>query len=415
MRTDHSSLTWLLGFKEPQGQLARWIEELSQYNMVLQHRAGRKHINADALSRIPYPELQCDSYIPGVKPTELPCGGCSYCKRADSHWGTFTREVDDAVPLTSQGLSAVTRGVVHDARSPGSGSDDRAEPQIPLAGDTVQDLKQNPGIGVSGFSAEETFGVGANNQDRYLEGNTVNCISGTNGASLQTDMAQLQQHKVAELPNAPMGLRSPWDPGSSDDSTYIEIQAEEDGYRVKVCNVEVQRPDFNLACWGFGIAEVQTAQKKDQSLTILLEWLVNNTVPSERDLFLSSPAVKAYWLEKEQFLLIGGILYHQRPEREEKDLVVPESLREEAIRVSHDLPSSGHQGIVRTKARMKEKFYWYGIGKDVTNYIVTCPVCSRNKKSGAYGRVPLQEYQSGAPMERVHIEWSKHGQCVTSP
>ncbi len=35
VRTDHSSLTWLLNFKQPQGQLARWIEELSQYNLVL--------------------------------------------------------------------------------------------------------------------------------------------------------------------------------------------------------------------------------------------------------------------------------------------------------------------------------------------------------------------------------------------
>lgn len=42
VRIDHSSLTWLLNFKEPQGQLVRWIEELSQYNMVVKHRAGKK-------------------------------------------------------------------------------------------------------------------------------------------------------------------------------------------------------------------------------------------------------------------------------------------------------------------------------------------------------------------------------------
>lgn len=53
VRTDHSSLTWLLRFKDPQGQIARWIEELSQYHMVVQHRPGAKHGNADALSRVP--------------------------------------------------------------------------------------------------------------------------------------------------------------------------------------------------------------------------------------------------------------------------------------------------------------------------------------------------------------------------
>ena len=38
IRTDHSSLTWFLRFNEQQGQLARWMEELSQYDMVLEHR-----------------------------------------------------------------------------------------------------------------------------------------------------------------------------------------------------------------------------------------------------------------------------------------------------------------------------------------------------------------------------------------
>ena len=30
VKTDHHSLLWLLNFKEPQGQLARWLEELGQ-------------------------------------------------------------------------------------------------------------------------------------------------------------------------------------------------------------------------------------------------------------------------------------------------------------------------------------------------------------------------------------------------
>lgn len=53
VRTDHNSLVWLTNFKNIQGQLARWLEELSQYNMIIQHRSGVKHQNADALSRIP--------------------------------------------------------------------------------------------------------------------------------------------------------------------------------------------------------------------------------------------------------------------------------------------------------------------------------------------------------------------------
>ena len=56
IRTDHGSLTWLMNFREPQGQVARWIELLSEYHFDIQHRAGRKHQNADGLSRTPCPQ-----------------------------------------------------------------------------------------------------------------------------------------------------------------------------------------------------------------------------------------------------------------------------------------------------------------------------------------------------------------------
>ena len=53
VRTDHSSLRWLLRFKDPEGQLARWLEVISAYDMEIEHRAGRLHGNADGLSRMP--------------------------------------------------------------------------------------------------------------------------------------------------------------------------------------------------------------------------------------------------------------------------------------------------------------------------------------------------------------------------
>ena len=53
IRTDHSSLRWLMQFKNPENQIARWLEILSEFDFDIQHRAGRLHGNADAVSRIP--------------------------------------------------------------------------------------------------------------------------------------------------------------------------------------------------------------------------------------------------------------------------------------------------------------------------------------------------------------------------
>lgn len=57
VRTGHSSLTWILNFKDPHGQLARWLEVLSQNNMTVIDRPCKKHGNADALSRVPGEKL----------------------------------------------------------------------------------------------------------------------------------------------------------------------------------------------------------------------------------------------------------------------------------------------------------------------------------------------------------------------
>ena len=65
VRTDHNSIVWLTRFKNVQGQLARWLEELSQYNFRILHRRGLDHINADRLSRIEDPLLQCECYSAG--------------------------------------------------------------------------------------------------------------------------------------------------------------------------------------------------------------------------------------------------------------------------------------------------------------------------------------------------------------
>ena len=52
-RTDHASLRWLMNFKNPEGQVARWLEVLSTFSMAIEHRPGRLHGNADGMSRKP--------------------------------------------------------------------------------------------------------------------------------------------------------------------------------------------------------------------------------------------------------------------------------------------------------------------------------------------------------------------------
>ena len=52
VRSDHSSLRWLSKFREPTGQVHRWLKQLSQYDYTIVHSPGLTHRNADFMSRI---------------------------------------------------------------------------------------------------------------------------------------------------------------------------------------------------------------------------------------------------------------------------------------------------------------------------------------------------------------------------
>ncbi|GFQ66102.1 RNA-dependent RNA polymerase 1 [Trichonephila clavata] len=43
LRTDHASLAWLLNFKNTEGQIARWIQKLEEYDFEIKHRKGSLH------------------------------------------------------------------------------------------------------------------------------------------------------------------------------------------------------------------------------------------------------------------------------------------------------------------------------------------------------------------------------------
>ena len=316
VRTDHNSLTWLLRFKEPQGQLARWIEELGQYNMIVRHRKGKLHTNADALSRS---TEGINHYIHGVSPQDLPCGGCKYCLRAHSQWAEFIDDVDDVVPISRCELVSAQC----------------VEPRVMGSGET------EPGSPV-------TVEVCIN-----LKSVTISTLTEEGIATLTTKVSNAEERQV----------------------------------------------------WGYSVEEICKAQSEDPDLRLVLDWLILQSEPAENVKFMSSAAAKFYWINKERLCLRDRVLFIKRKDSEEQDLVLPKSLIQVAIQVHHDLPSAGHQGMNRTLHRLKEKFYWYGINKEVETYVATCGVCNQNKKPSRRSRYPLVEYHSGVPMEKVHIDF----------
>ena len=71
LRTDHSSVQWLLKQKEPDGMTFRMQQQLQEFDLNVVHRAGAKHGNAGGLYRMLEEE---PDWMPGEK--EKAFGSC---------------------------------------------------------------------------------------------------------------------------------------------------------------------------------------------------------------------------------------------------------------------------------------------------------------------------------------------------
>lgn len=49
--TDHVALRCMLGLKDPSSRLTRWVLQLLEFEYVVEHKPGKRHTNADTLSR----------------------------------------------------------------------------------------------------------------------------------------------------------------------------------------------------------------------------------------------------------------------------------------------------------------------------------------------------------------------------
>lgn len=63
VRTDNTAVRyWRSMTYQPAGQVARWVEKLQAFDFRAEHRPGKKHCNADGLSRKPFTHcVQCDT------------------------------------------------------------------------------------------------------------------------------------------------------------------------------------------------------------------------------------------------------------------------------------------------------------------------------------------------------------------
>ena len=87
----------------------------------------------------------------------------------------------------------------------------------------------------------------------------------------------------------------------------------------------------------------------------------STTRPTWTEVAREGPDAKSYWAQWDRMVLKDGVLNRQW-ETEAGDsvslqLVLPQGYREDVLNQLQNSPTSGHLGIKKTIARVKERFY----------------------------------------------------------
>ncbi|GFU41585.1 hypothetical protein TNCV_2792951 [Trichonephila clavipes] len=134
---------------------------------------------------------------------------------------------------------------------------------------------------------------------------------------------------------------------------------------------------------------------------------MNLAMEQKKDQDLAKLKLLSNSSKNEEFRFIDGILCRKNfdPDRKLWLPVIPKHLRADILRHFHDAPTAGHLGFAKTYDRIRKRFYWPGMYRNVVRYVMHCRECQRRKSvpQRPPGRlVPIPP--AIAPFHRIGID-----------
>jgi len=381
LRTDCSSLRWLMSFKSPTDQMARWLEVLSQFEFKIQHRSGKKHLNADSLSRIPCDPRECQCYDGRTVLQELPCQGCDACVKKHNSWSDFA-QFNDVIPLFSGGVSQT-----HDQKTRVRRIGIQRVFQVPVWIYLILQFLQSCCAWVLDSMCQTYCGIWK------FSGN---CVGFINRLRFQGN-----PHASPTKPNGLLcsdNFAQKGDINSNLDSTLPDSVKRSSSFGSLKNFCAVNKTPQNMA----------TLQANDPDVGTVLKWFCSSDGRPNRDIVAGySPAVRNLWLHWDLLNVIDGVLFKRHVASdgsESMQLVLPRTLQSEVLHSAHDSNTGGHLGIDKTYSKLRGKFHWYKMKDSVKVHIRSCEKCLRRKRPSKMPKSPLTEYTVGFPLDRISTD-----------
>ena len=342
VRTDHSSLRWIRNFKNPEGQIARWIEVLETFDFDIIHRPGIRHGNADAMSRIPCKQCGMNDHT-GEK-----------VRPGRKNQGHGLNPPDKLIPpiekskvmQSHQGMPAVD------------------SPSVPVANQSNGFLKP------------------ASPLDNVLSNQRASLRkAATPLANSQTHSCPADCNKTSFQNALPVRTRSKVTPAIQQGSNWMTSA------------------DFDLQTF-------KVQQDHDPVTAEVKTWVEQGHRPTFENISFTGVEVKFLWGQFDSLCIQNSLLVRKLESEFSKkcQVYVPTSLRGQVLEECHSSKTSSHLGRRKSFFRLKQKFIWPGMRRDMDDFVSTCQICQSFKVAQKKRRGPQKPFPVGLPLERVCID-----------
>ena len=165
--------------------------------------------------------------------------------------------------------------------------------------------------------------------------------------------------------------------------------------------------------------DIEVVKDRQQQDPVLMKWIAmitdtksnNDTQSGSKESSSTPREVERMFVDKRGILCLrfnGSQRSPRHPagRKEYNRIVLPESLKAEALSLLHDSPLAGHMGQRRTWQKARDVFWWPNMKQDVMEYVRGCDRCSMNKYNLKPNRAPIQETDIPAkPMEALQVDF----------
>ena len=183
----------------------------------------------------------------------------------------------------------------------------------------------------------------------------------------------------------------------------------DESHRVRAIHLEDSTQQETDGSWLESVTaeELAEAQNQDETLREVRNWLTKGSRPSWKEVKATTRELRAIWHAWDNLRLRQNILFHVSGSGEEvvddRQAVAPKDIRHRIFYLLHNLKLGGHQGVARTAALVKQRFWWPHLLEDVQRWVQECQACQARKK-GVHRPFPLQQEIADHPMERVGMD-----------